>query len=198
MSRGQDTAGSRIGMWLFLFTEILLFGGLFMLYSVFRSKYAVEFHRAAEDLSRTAGTINTLVLLTSSLSMALAVAAIRRGKKNGSLIFQGLTILLGCVFLVIKYMEWSAKIGQGIYPDSPALLGLSHGEILFYGLYFVMTGLHGLHVVIGLWALIFMLASTLRGTISGARFVRLENSGLYWHFVDTVWVYLFPLFYLIT
>jgi cytochrome c oxidase subunit 3 len=198
MSRNKDNTGSRIGMWLFLFTEILLFGGLFLLYAVFRSKHAVEFHKAAEDLNRTAGTINTIVLLTSSLAMALAIAAVREGKKHLSVIFQMLTVSLGCIFLILKYFEWSAKIGHGIYPNSPALLALAHGEILFYGLYFVMTGLHGLHVIIGLGVLAFMLFSTLKGKINSSDFVRLENSGLYWHFVDTVWVYLFPLFYLVT
>ncbi|MBA4373333.1 MAG: cytochrome C oxidase subunit III [Thermodesulfovibrio sp.] len=198
MSQPKDDTGSRIGMWLFLFTEILLFGGLFLLYAVFRSQNSGEFHKAAGDLNRTAGAVNTVVLLTSSLAMALAIAAIRLGKKQASVIFQGITILLGLAFLVIKYYEWSVKIGHGIYPGSPALLALAHGEILFYGLYFVMTGLHGLHVIIGLGILCFMLSSTTRGKISSSDFIRLENSGLYWHFVDTIWVYLFPLFYLVT
>ena len=198
MSRNKDTIGSRIGMWLFLLTEILLFGGLFMLYAVFRSKHAGEFHKAAEDLNRIAGTANTVVLLTSSLAMALSIAAIRIGKKHVSVLFQMLTVLLGCIFLAVKYFEWSAKIGHGIYPNSPALLKLANGEVLFYGLYFVMTGLHGLHVVIGLGVLCFMLYSTIKEKINSNDFVRLENSGLYWHFVDTIWVYLFPLFYLIT
>ncbi len=185
-------------MWLFLFTEILLFGGLFLLYAVFRSKHAGEFHKAAGDLDRIAGAVNTVVLLTSSLAMALSIAAIRRGKKNASALLQLLTVLLGFAFLAIKYIEWSAKIGHGIYPNAPALLKLAKGEVLFYGLYFVMTGLHGLHVVIGLGVLCFMLHSTIKEKINSNDFIRLENSGLYWHFVDTIWVYLFPLFYLIT
>lgn len=198
MSRDKDTTGSRIGMWLFLFTEILLFGGLFLLYAVFRSKHAVEFHQAAEDLDRIAGTANTVVLLTSSLAMALSIAAVSKGMKRASVLLQALTLLLGCMFLTIKYFEWSAKIGHGIYPNSPELLKLAHGEVLFYGLYFVMTGLHGLHVIIGLGVLCFMIYSTIKDGINSQDFVRLENSGLYWHFVDTIWVYLFPLFYLVT
>lgn len=198
MSRDKDTTGSRIGMWLFLFTEILLFGGLFLLYAVFRSKHTVEFHQAAEDLNRIAGTANTVVLLTSSLAMALSIAAVRKGMKRASVLLQALTLLLGCMFLTIKYFEWSAKIGHGIYPNSPELLKLAHGEVLFYGLYFVMTGLHGLHVIIGLGVLCFMIYSTIKDGINSQDFVRLENSGLYWHFVDTIWVYLFPLFYLVT
>lgn len=194
----KDDAGSRIGMWLFLFTEILLFGGLFLLYAVFRSKHAAEFHDSAADLNRLAGTVNTVILLTSSLAMALSIAAIRRGKKQASVILQGATLFLGCLFLVVKYFEWTAKIGHGIYPDSPALLELARGEILFYGLYYVMTGLHGLHVIAGLGVLGFMLFSTIKGRINSHDYVRLENSGLYWHLVDTIWVYLFPLFYLVT
>ncbi|TAN39472.1 MAG: cytochrome c oxidase subunit 3 family protein [Nitrospirae bacterium] len=198
MTPEKDDQGSRFGMWLFLFTEILLFGGMFILYSVFRLQHAGEFHRAAEDLDRIAGTVNTVVLLTSSLTMALSLVAIRNNDKARSVMFQGLTILLGTLFLIVKYFEWSAKIGHGIYPDSKVLLELGKGQNLFYGLYFVMTGLHGLHVLIGLGALAFMLRATQKGTISSANFVRLENSGLYWHCVDTIWVYLFPLFYLIT
>ncbi|MBI5638920.1 MAG: cytochrome c oxidase subunit 3 family protein [Nitrospirae bacterium] len=194
----KDTAGATIGMWLFLFTEILLFGGIFMLYAVFRAKHGGEFHKAAEELNRFAGAANTVILLTSSLTMALALAAIRKGDKTLSLVLQGLTILLACVFLAIKYIEWSAKIDHGIYPDSPVLLNLPKGEILFYGLYFVMTGLHGLHVIIGLGVLTFMFSATGKGKINSNDFVGLENSGLYWHFVDMVWVYLFPLFYLVT
>lgn len=198
MGRHRDDVGARTGMWLFLFTEILLFGGLFMLYSVFRAKYAIDFHGAAEDLNRIAGAANTAVLLTSSLAMALSIAAVRRGQKDLSVFFQGTTVLLGCVFLVVKYFEWSAKISHGIYPNSPVLLDLARGEILFYGLYFVMTGLHGLHVIVGLGLLGFMLVSTIKGKINQDDFIRLENSGLYWHLVDTIWVYLFPLFYLVT
>lgn len=198
MEQHKDDTGARIGMWLFLFTEILLFGGLFLLYAVFRSQHSTEFHNAAGNLNRTAGTVNTLVLLTSSLAMALAIAAIRQGRKQTSLVFQALTILLSLAFLGLKYYEWSMKISHGIYPGSPELLALARGEILFYGLYFVMTGLHGLHVIIGLGVLCFMAISTNLGRINSRDFVRLENSGLYWHFVDTIWVYLFPLFYLVT
>jgi len=194
----RDTAGAKLGMWLFLFTEILLFGGMFLLYAVYRAKNAAEFHTAAEELNRIAGTANTLVLLTSSLTMALSIDALRKGRRERSLMFQSLTILFGCIFLGVKYFEWSAKIGHGIYPDSPELMNLPKGQMLFYGLYFVMTGLHGLHVVIGLGVLVSMLIWTIKGKITATDPIRLENSGLYWHLVDTIWVYLFPLFYLIT
>jgi len=195
---GRDTAGAKLGMWLFLFTEILLFGGMFLLYAVDRAKHAAEFHAAAEGLNRFVGAANTIILLTSSLTMALSIAELRSGRRERSLMFQSLTILFGCIFLGVKYFEWTAKIGHGIFPDSPKLMKLPKGQILFYGLYFVMTGLHGVHVLAGIVVLVFMLISTINRRITHHDYVRIENSGLYWHLVDTIWVYLFPLFYLIT
>jgi cytochrome c oxidase subunit 3 len=193
-----DHQGKKMGMWFFLFTEILFFGGMFLLYAVFRSRYAQAFHDAAADENLLLGTINTVILLTSSYTIALAVAAIRRGEKILSLYLQGATIFLGLTFLIIKYFEWSAKIVLGIYPNSPILLKLAKGEILFFGLYYVMTGLHGLHVLIGCIVIAFMFFFTRRETINRGDYARLENTGLYWHLVDIVWIYLYPLFYLIT
>jgi cytochrome c oxidase subunit III len=193
-----DYTGSKLGMWLFLFTEILLFGGLFLLYAVYRSQYAPDFHGAAQGLSTAFGAINTILLLTSSLTMALSIVALRQGKKNFSMVFQTITILFGLAFLVNKYFEWSGHIHEGLYPNAPELLSRSHGEILFYGLYYVMTGLHGIHVVIGMVAIAVVLWFTIRGAVSSENFNKLENAGLYWHLVDIIWIYLFPLFYLIT
>jgi cytochrome c oxidase subunit III len=183
-----DYTGSKLGMWLFLFTEILLFGGLFLLYAVYRSQYAQEFHTAAQGLSTTLGAVNTVILLTSSLTMALSIVALRQGKKNASVALQTATLLLGLAFLVNKYFEWSGHIHEGLYPNSPQLLARSHGEILFYGLYYVMTGLHGIHVVIGMAAIAIVLSFTIRETVSSERFNKLENSGLYWHLVDIIWI----------
>ncbi len=194
----RDYTGAKIGMWLFLFTEIILFGGLFLVYSVYRTKYQADFHTAAAELSVAIGAANTVILLTSSLTMALAIAAVRRSAKTASLVFQSLTILLAVIFLVNKYFEWGAKISHGLYPNSPDLLAQSHGIILFYGLYYVMTGLHALHVLIGIGLLLAMLVLTVQDRITSTDFVKLENSGLYWHLVDIVWIYLFPLLYLIT
>lgn len=193
-----DSEGKRLGMWFFLFTELLFFGGMFLLYSVYRFKYASDFHVAARDENIVLGTINTAILLTSSLSIALAVAAARRGQGLRSMKLQTATVLLGLIFLVIKYFEWQAKISLGLYPDSPALLKLSKGEILFFGLYYVMTGLHGLHVLIGCAVISVMIFYTSRKRVSPENYSPLENTGLYWHFVDIVWIYLYPLFYLIT
>ena len=193
-----DYTGSKLGMWLFLFTEILLFGGLFLIYAVYRSLYAQEFHNTAQGLNTTLGAVNTIILLTSSLTMALSIIALRQGKKNSSIAFQTATILFGLAFLVNKYFEWSGHMHEGIYPNSPDLLSRSHGEILFYGLYYVMTGLHGIHVVIGMIVIAVVLFFTVKGSVSSEHFNKLENAGLYWHLVDIIWIYLFPLFYLIT
>jgi cytochrome c oxidase subunit 3 len=197
-SEHHDYGRSKLGMWLFLFTEILLFGGLFLIYSVYRTVHQEEFHSAAKELSTALGAINTVILLTSSLTMALAISALRQGKRNVSIICQTITILLGLAFLMNKYFEWSGHIHAGIYPSSPELLSRGHGEILFYGLYYVMTGLHGLHVIAGVLLIGIMLSLTLKGSISVDTFGKLENTGLYWHLVDIIWIYLFPLFYLIT
>ena len=194
----KDRVAAKYGIWFFLFTEVLFFGGMFLLYSIYRSKYAEAFHAAAAEENLLLGSINTAVLLTSSFFIAVSVSAVKKGKARMSALFQGLTVLLGFVFLVIKYFEWSEKILRGIYPDSPVLLKMGGGEILFFGLYYTMTGLHGLHVLIGLIVISFMIYFTVTGNITTRDYAKLEHTGLYWHFVDIVWIYLFPLFYLIT
>jgi cytochrome c oxidase subunit III len=193
-----DHQGKKMGMWFFLFTEILFFGGMFLLYSIFRSLYGQDFHTAAAQENLLWGTINTAILLTSSFTMALSVSALKKGTYLLSSRLQAATLLMGLAFLVIKFFEWKAKIVLGIYPGSPVLLNLGKGEILFFGLYYMMTGLHGLHVLVGCISIAFMVFFTRRRTISRDNYARLENTGLYWHFVDIVWIYLYPLFYLIT
>ncbi|OQY73197.1 MAG: cytochrome C oxidase subunit III [Ignavibacteriales bacterium UTCHB2] len=187
-----------MGMWLFLFTELLLFGGMFILYSIYRYTYPDAFHLAAKDLNTIIGTFNTAILLTSSLTMALSIAAIQRDRKSLSIFLQFITILLALGFMVNKYFEWSAKFSHGIYPGSEVLLAKPSGEIVFYGLYYVMTGLHGLHVIIGMVLIAIMMRFTYKGIIKADSYVKLETVGLYWHLVDIIWIFLFPLFYLIT
>lgn len=194
----RDDVASRMGMWLFLFTELLLFGGMFILYSVYRFTHPNEFHLAAKELNTVIGTFNTAILLTSSLTMALSIAAIQRKQKSLSIIFQLLTIVLALGFMGNKYFEWGAKFHHGIYPGSDTLLSKPSGEILFFGLYYVMTGLHGLHVIIGVVIIAFMTAFTMKDVITHDNYVKLEAAGLYWHLVDIIWIFLFPLFYLIT
>ncbi|MBU1248012.1 MAG: cytochrome c oxidase subunit 3 family protein [Proteobacteria bacterium] len=198
MTLPKDYLGAKMGMWLFLFTEILLFGGLFVLYSVTMQRYPVEFHTASQMLDVTMGTLNTVVLITSSLFAALAVIALQRGDIRRSKIFILLTILLAGVFLADKYMEWGAKIHHGIYPNSPHLTDWPEGQQAFFALYYTMTGLHGIHVVLGMGLLGWVYWLISKGKITPEQHVTLENAGLYWHLVDLIWIYLFPLFYLIT
>ncbi|MGD0947067.1 MAG: cytochrome c oxidase subunit 3 family protein [Candidatus Binatia bacterium] len=192
----HDYAGSKIAMWLFLFSEICLFGGLFLLYSAYRAKYPHEFHDAGNELNFVIGVINTLVLLTSSLSMAASITALQKGSRRLAMLLVGVTVVLGAVFLVNKYFEWMAKFHHGLYPNGPELLKRPPGEILFFGLYFTMTGLHGLHVIAGMVVLSFMLALMARNRIRQDDYGKLENAGLYWHLVDVIWIFLLNLFYL--
>jgi len=194
----RDDYGARMGMWLFLFTELILFGGMFLVYSVYRFTNQAEFHLAATELNTIIGTFNTAILLTSSLTMALSITAIQKDNRTLSIFLQFLTILLGLFFMVNKYFEWTAKINHGLFPGSEELLSKSAGEILFFGLYYVMTGLHGLHVLVGMVLIAVMVRFTSRGIITHDNYVKLENTGLYWHLVDIIWIFLFPLFYLIT
>ncbi|MCH7722221.1 MAG: cytochrome c oxidase subunit 3 family protein [Bacteroidetes bacterium] len=194
----RDDIGARLGMWLFLFTELILFGGMFIVYSVYRFTYPEEFHLAAQELNTIIGTLNTIILLTSSLTMAVSIVAIQKNKISLSLFFQFATIFLALFFMVNKYFEWTAKFDHGIYPGSDTLLNESSGQILFFGLYYMMTGLHGLHVIIGIVMIAFMMRFTSKGIVSYDNYVKLENTGLYWHLVDIIWIFLFPLFYLIS
>ena len=193
-----DYTGAKLGMWLFILSELLLFGGLFILYSGYRYKNPVDFHRASRELEVLLGTLNTVILLTSSLSMAASIAAVQKGRRKLSMYLLIATMALGLLFLVNKGFEWGTKIEHGIYPNSPNLLTRAQGEVLFYGLYYVMTGLHGLHVLVGISVLFVMLIFLLRKKIGETHFTALENSGLYWHLVDIIWIFLYPLFYLIT
>jgi len=241
----KDHIGARIGMWLFLFTEVLLFGGLFLLYSVYRSNFPEDFHYCAGNLDTLMGTVNTVILLTSSLTMVLAVANLERKNRKYASIFLLATMLFGLLFLVNKYIEWSAKIEHGLFPNSEILQQHTMGENVFYSLYYLMTGLHGLHIVIGIIILAVMFYQVARKPrrkirlssvnakdinltdqsgetlwthresepvqtiemalvynrhedVADRQLIKVENSGLYWHLVDVIWIFLFPLFYLIT
>lgn len=194
----RDDLASKTGMWLFLFTEMLLFGGLFIVYSVYRYRNPVAFHLAAQELSVFIGTINTIILLISSTTIAMSITAIQKNNKKLALLLLGITVILGLAFLVNKYFEWGEHIKEHIYPGSSILALRGHGDVLFYGLYFFMTGLHALHIIIGLVFILVIATSILKDKINSENYVLLENSGLYWHLVDLIWIFLFPLFYLIT
>lgn len=193
----RDDTASKLGMWLFIFTEILLFGGLFVVYSVYRYLNPIAFHLAHEELSVTMGLVNTIILLISSATVAMSITAIQRGDKKMSMIFVAVTILLALTFLVNKYFEWGSKFEHGMYPGSDLMTLLSKGDMLFFSLYFFMTGLHGVHIIVGMILLIVTLVRIKQDKVRSDKYALLENSGLYWHLVDLIWIFLFPLFYLI-
>lgn len=194
----RDDEASKTGMWFFLFTEMLLFGGLFVVYSVYRFRNPAAFHLAAHELSVVIGTINTIILLTSSATIAMSITAIQKKNKKLALLLLFTTLFLGLAFLINKYFEWGHHIRDHIYPGSAILALRGQGDVLFYGLYFFMTGLHALHIIIGMVFIGVITRLIIRNKIDSGNFVLLENSGLYWHLVDLIWIFLFPLFYLIT
>jgi cytochrome c oxidase subunit III len=193
-----SSIGGRVGMWLFIATEILLFGGLFLLYSMFRFKNPVAFHAGSLDLSRFFGTLNTCILITSSFTIALAIHALRDNRRNSAGLFILSTIGFAFCFLIVKAFEWSEKFHHGLFPKAPVLMAKPKGEILYFGLYYMMTGLHAVHVIVGIVVLSVVLMMVRRGKVSADHPIVLENAGLYWHLVDVIWIFLFPLFYLIS
>lgn len=193
----KDYQGAKLGMWLFLFTEVLLFGGMFVLYSVYLHRYPTEYHEAGKELNAFIGGLNTIVLIVSSYFVAVAIICLQRGQQKKAINFTYLTIFMALMFLVNKFFEWKAKFGHGIYPGSEHLRELPQGESIFYGLYFLMTGLHGLHVIIGGCLLGYVIFLMKKNKVNSTDFVMLENAGLYWHLVDLIWIFLFPLFYLV-
>jgi cytochrome c oxidase subunit III len=199
MSEQRATgSGARVGMWLFIATEILLFGGLFLLYSMYRLKNPAEFHSGSLELSRFFGTLNTCILITSSLTVALSIHNLLENRKAKAVLYLLSTIGLAFGFLIVKAFEWTEKFHHGLYPNAHVLLSKPHGELLYFGLYYMMTGLHAVHVIVGICVLSVMLLWMVRGKVSAKRPVYLQNAGLYWHLVDLIWIFLFPLFYLIT
>ena len=182
-----EYSSSKLGMWLFLGTEILLFGGLFAAYAIFRAKYPEMFFEQHLELNKKMGAINTCILIFSSLTMAMGVSAIQRGKQKTTAILILITILCGLGFGVVKYFEYSAKFHHHLYPSTS----------IFFSLYFMMTGLHMLHVFVGLVILSVLFVLTLKGKFSAKYSTPVEVGGLYWHLVDLIWIYLFPLLYLI-
>jgi cytochrome c oxidase subunit III len=193
----RDDEASKLGMWLFLFTELLLFGGLFLVYTIYRYLNAEAFLHASYNLNVLMGTINTVVLLTSSWTVAMSVTAMQKGDIKLAVKLIYATIFFALVFLVIKYFEWSAKYEHGLFPGMEHLNQLESGSKLFFFLYYFMTGLHGLHVIVGGIFLGFVLKAINKKETSPGNYIFLENAALYWHLVDVIWIFLFPLFYLI-
>jgi cytochrome c oxidase subunit 3 len=195
----QQHDATTLGMWVFLVTEVMFFGGLFTAYTVYRSSFPQAFVEASSHLDVTLGAINTAVLIASSFTMALSALSAQLGRRGWTVAFLLGTITLGTIFLGIKAVEYAHKFHEGLVPGplfrfegaEPA-----HSQ-LFFSLYFAMTGMHALHMVIGIGILLTLVFRARRGEFSGAYYAPVEVTGLYWHFVDIVWIFLFPLLYLI-
>ena len=196
----QQKDASTLGMWIFLITEIMFFGGMFLAYTIYRSAYPEIFAVCSSSLNVYIGAANTVVLLCSSFTMVLAVRAAQLGRQSAIIVNLILTLGLGFVFLGVKAYEWNEKFVEhhvpgatfhfeGIAQQGPAQL--------FFSLYFAMTGLHALHMVIGAGILIWLLVRTSKGTFTADYMTPVDVAGLYWHFVDIIWIFLFPLLYLI-
>ncbi|HUL75033.1 MAG TPA: cytochrome c oxidase subunit 3 family protein [Vicinamibacterales bacterium] len=208
-SMEQQLEASILGMWIFLVTEIMFFGGLFMAYLVYRHMYPLAWTESSHELNVILGGTNTAVLICSSLTMVLAVRSAQIGSRSGQIVNLILTILLGSTFLVIKFFEYKAKFEHGLVPGphfdpheltaSGALVPLSlpQGSQIFFSLYFIMTGIHALHMVVGIGLMLVMLVMAWQGRFTPDYYNPIEVSGLYWHFVDIVWIFLFPLLYLL-
>ena len=196
---------SSLGMWIFLATEVLFFGGMFTAYAVYRSTYRTAFEGASNLLDIKLGALNTGVLILSSLTMALAVWSASLGKRNRIVLFLALTMILGGVFLGVKYVEYAQKFEHHEVPgphfvvpeDTRTGKPLPRQSEMFFSLYFCMTGLHALHMIIGIGLLTWLIVKALRGAFSVRYNSPVEMVGLYWHFVDIVWIFLFPLLYLL-
>jgi cytochrome c oxidase subunit 3 len=184
-------------MWLFLYSEIILFGGMFVLYAAYFHRYPDDFVDGGKQLNRVFGALNTIILLVSSFTVAASITAIRRGSKKLSLGLIGFSFFCGVVFLINKYFEWGAKFHHDLFPNSETLVTGPPGQNIFFGLYYVITGLHGLHVIIGMTLLAISFMFVAQNKVNADRFAMLENSGLYWHLVDLIWIFVFPLFYLV-
>ena len=189
-------------MWIFLITEIMFFGGMFLAYTVYRGTFPLVFAVASSSLNVYIGAANTVVLLCSSFTMVLAVRAAQLGQQRAIIFFLILTLLLGGVFLGVKAYEWNEKFEEhhipgatfhleGVAPDQQG-----HAQ-LFFSLYFAMTGLHALHMVIGVGILTVLILQTRKGRFTADYMTPVDVAGLYWHFVDIIWIFLFPLLYLI-
>jgi cytochrome c oxidase subunit 3 len=196
----QQMDAATLGMWTFLITEVLFFGGMFTAYAIYRAMYPAAFASTSRYMDLVLGGTNTAVLICSSLTMALSVRAAQLSKRRDLILFLVLTMIFGTIFLWIKWIEWHSKWVEHLVPgfnfqyDQPQFV--HNAQILFF-LYFAMTGMHALHMIIGVGLLTYLLVQAIRRVFSANYFAPVEMIGLYWHFVDIVWIFLFPLLYLI-
>ncbi|MFQ5568829.1 MAG: cytochrome c oxidase subunit 3 family protein [Rhodothermales bacterium] len=208
VSSEQQFDASKMGMWLFLITEILLFSGMFVAYAVYRVWHPEVFASSSELLDWRLGGLNTLVLLASSLTVALSIHYVQQGDRKKMIINLLLTIAFAAVFMIVKYFEYTGKFAHGVFPGGNFAPhgesnGVSYADYAFpyapqfFSIYFVMTGIHGLHVLVGMGVFTWIVSRAWRGHFSREYYTPVELTGLYWHLVDIIWIFLFPLLYLI-
>lgn len=199
VSSEQQFDSAKLGMWLFLITEILLFSGMFVAYTVYRIWYPEVFQVASTELNPWLGGLNTIVLLASSLTVALAIHSAQTDKRRALVRYLVVTILLAAVFMTVKYFEYTHKFHLGIFPGGY----FSYEEMsqryvpIFFSIYFVMTGIHGVHVLVGMGLMTWLAVRAQKGHFGSEYYTPVELTGLYWHLVDIIWIFLFPLLYLI-
>lgn len=195
----QQFDAAKMGMWVFLVTEVLMFGGLFAAYIVYRLWYPELFVMASEELNTLWGGVNTIVLIGSSLTVAMAIKSAQLNQKRNVTINLAITLALAAIFMVIKYFEWTHKFHLGIFPgEFYSFEGIDHPKAnVFFSLYYLMTGLHGIHVLVGMGLMTWLLVRSMKRHFSNEYYTPIEITGLYWHLVDIIWIFLFPLFYLI-
>lgn len=204
----QQFDAAKMGMWLFLVTEILLFSGMFVAYAVYRAWHPEVFAHASELLDWRLGALNTVVLLASSFTVALSIHFVQKGENEKVAVLLILTLLCAAIFMVVKYFEYTGKFEHGVFPGAAFA---PHGEASghdyaeydvpfaaqFFSIYFVMTGIHGVHVLVGMGLFVWLFTRVIRGHFSPEWYTPVELTGLYWHLVDIIWIFLFPLLYLI-
>lgn len=195
----QQFDSAKMGMWVFLVNEILFFGGLFCAYIVFRAWYPELFTMAAEELNTFWGAVNTVVLIGSSLTVAMAIRSAQKDQMKGLKINLLITIALACVFMVIKAFEYSHKFELGIFPGQYyTFTGIDHPQAhIFFSIYYMLTGVHAIHVLVGIGLIAWIYRRASKGEFSSEYYTPVEITGLYWHLVDLIWIFLFPLLYLI-
>jgi cytochrome c oxidase subunit III len=205
VSSEQQFDAAKLGMWLFLMTEILLFSGMFVAYTVYRVWHPEVFEAAAHVLDTTMGAFNTLVLLASSLTMALAINRIQHDDRKGCTRYLALTLLGALIFLVVKYFEYTSKFHGGVYAGTAFNpTGEHYGYLAdvpyaqqFFSIYYMATGIHASHILVGMGILIWVMIRNMKGHFSSGWYTPVELGGLFWHLVDIIWIFLFPLLYLI-
>jgi cytochrome c oxidase subunit 3 len=200
-SMDQQTSSGKLGMWVFMAQELLFFSGLFCAYGYVRFMYPDMVAEAQKFMDWRLGGLNSIILLISSLTMSLCVRNARLNNRIGSIKFLLVTMLCGVAFLAIKGMEWTSHFHEGLYtgkyyhPEAGVII-TSNTAHVFFGLYYVITGMHGLHIVVGLGLMTWLLIRSYRGEFNSENYVSLENTSLFWHLVDIVWIFLYPLLYL--